>query len=498
MTIKSLRSSKLVAAALVAFLCAASLVGAQTLARPGWVGSGLTAQTWWKRAVLYEIDVRGFASASDAGHPRPAGLKGIAPHLDYLRSLGVDAILLTPLGSSAPASGSANSQPAPIDPVFGTLDDFDDLLLQASRQGIRILLELPQADPALARFWLARGVAGFYIPGSSSANADAVQVIRKLLPGFVGRRVLITDAAPSATTSAGSAKPSINELVFDGDLLKLPTGAPTETAAQVRTALDQSQALLRATTPVIATDAPALPRSLNRFGDRIAAESAIARTASGRIAAEEGMAKIIATVLLLNRSAALLYAGQELGLSSPTGAAVAMPWGPPPARVVPDEPPSPAAPAGRPPSDVYLPYNPHKSAPAASAPKSPPPDPATAAGQDANPKSLLNFYRQLSQLHRGTTALHDGEEILLNHDDQNALVWVRRPPAPSLQRPAIVVVCNLSDKPVVLSLRADMARLRLRGSFLRTVLRSDDALGSMDLNSMTLLPFGVYIGELRF
>jgi alpha-glucosidase len=465
---------------------------AQTLARPGWVGSGLTAQTWWKHAVLYEIDVRSFASANDASHPSPNGLQGIAPHLDYLRSLGIDAVLLTPLAASKLASGAAKA--VPIDPALGTLDDFDELSLQASRHDIRILLELQQPDPALARFWLARGVAGFYIPGSSGANADAVQAIRKLLPGFVGQRVLITDAASPATTSAAPAKPSVNELVFDGDLLKLPTGAPPDAAGQIRGALDQSQVLLRAATPVIATDAPALPRSLNRFDSTSGATGA----AFNQNAEEVGMAKVIATVLLLNRSAALLYAGQELGLSSPSGAAVAMPWGPPPALVVPDEPPSPSAPVSRPPSDVYLPYNPHKAAPAASAPKPPPPDPATAAGQDANPKSLLNFYRQLSQLHRGTTALHDGEEILLNHDDQNALVWVRRPPAPSLQRPAIVVVCNLSDKPVVLSLRADMARLHLRGSFLRTVLRSDDALGSMDLGSMTVPPFGVYIGELRY
>ena len=522
---RSFRSLLLIfCAGFVPFFAPIVWVNAQTLARPGWVGSGLTAQTWWKHAVLYEIDVRSFRDSTSSGAEKSSGLKEIAQHLDYLHSLGVDAILLTPVGVSGTASGAAN----PVDPEAGTLDDFDDLSLQASRRDIRILLELPRPNPALARFWLSRGVAGFYIPGlegpglegsglegsvlgssgtsspgtsssgtgssgtggsgTTSANGDTMQAIRKLLPSYVGQRVLITDAA----SSAAFVKSSGNELLFDGDLLKLPSAPPPNAAAQLRAALEQSQVLLRAAIPVIATDGPALPRSLNRFGGL----AAPAGTTPGHNAQQDGMAKVLATALLLNRSGALLFSGQELGLSSPTGAAVPIPWGQPPAPVE-DENAKPVAPVSRPPSDVYLPYNPHKTA-AAPASRPVPPDSATAAGQDGNPRSLLNFYRQLSRLHRGNTVLKDGEEVVLNHDDQNALVWVRKPPAASLQRPAIVVACNLSNKPVVLSLRADMARLHLRGSFLRTVVRSDDLLGSMPLDAVTLPPFGVYVGELRY
>lgn len=43
-----------------------------------------------------------------------------------------------------------------------------------------------------------------------------------------------------------------------------------------------------------------------------------------------------------------------------------------------------------------------------------------------------------------------------------------------------------------------MQKLHLKGSFLRTVLRSDTGMGPMTLDSMTIPPFGVYIGELRF
>jgi hypothetical protein len=60
------------------------------------------------------------------------------------------------------------------------------------------------------------------------------------------------------------------------------------------------------------------------------------------------------------------------------------------------------------------------------------------------------------------------------------------------------VLCNLSAQPVTLSLKADITRLHLRGSFLRTILRSDSGMGTMHLDGMTLAPHAVYIGELRF
>lgn len=94
--------------------------------------------------------------------------------------------------------------------------------------------------------------------------------------------------------------------------------------------------------------------------------------------------------------------------------------------------------------------------------------------------------------------LRDGETIPLDHDAQNVLVWVRKPRAITPLNPAIVVLCNFSSAPVTLSLKADMARLHLRGSFLRTVLRSDSTMGTMHLDGMTLPPHEVYIGELRY
>jgi alpha-glucosidase len=60
-----------------------------------------------------------------------------------------------------------------------------------------------------------------------------------------------------------------------------------------------------------------------------------------------------------------------------------------------------------------------------------------------------------------------------------------------------VVICNLSASPIQLSLTAAMKQLNLRGFYLRALLRSDNGMGAQDLNSVTLPPFAVYIGELR-
>ena len=429
----------------------------QTLARPGWVGSGLTTQTWFKHAILYRIDPRTFAGSKPDS--TTGDLKGITQRLDYIHSLSVDAILLKPL------SAAIGGQPTTIDPALGTLDDLDDLTLQASRFKIRILLELPAPDLGTARFWLTRGIAGFYLPDNSAANAATVAAIRKLLPTFVGQRILITDADLTAA-SAPSKQP--NELLLDRATLQ-PAINPVP---GLRTALEQSQTLLRSALPLFAVDPPA--------------------------PSDPRIAPAIATAVLLNRSGSLITAGQELGFSSPPGSTALMPWGN--LQAVPaeeaNEPARPAPPSTSSP-DKYTPFVPYVR-PTTSVKKATPLDPATAAGQDADPKSLLNFYRELGRLHHGTSALRDGEEFTLNHDDRDVLIWVRKPATPSQVNPAVLIACNFSKQPVVLSLKSEVARLQLRGTFLRTIFRSDDLMGGTSLDPITLPPFGVYIGTVRY
>jgi hypothetical protein len=112
-------------------------------------------------------------------------------------------------------------------------------------------------------------------------------------------------------------------------------------------------------------------------------------------------------------------------------------------------------------------------------------------------KSLADWTGKLSALHHGNPTLRNGTVTMLDFDRQNALVWVSRPASPTGNTPPVVVACNLSSLPLHLSLGTAVHSLNLRGSYLRTLLRSDTAMGAQDLDSVTLPPFGVYIGELH-
>jgi len=107
------------------------------------------------------------------------------------------------------------------------------------------------------------------------------------------------------------------------------------------------------------------------------------------------------------------------------------------------------------------------------------------------------WYRKLAALHHDSAVLRNGGKAFLDYDAQNALVWVSRPASQSPLTPPVVVVCNLSSSPVELSLTTAMKSLNLHGAFLRTLLRTDTAMGGQDLDLVKVPAFGVYIGELR-
>ncbi len=119
-------------------------------------------------------------------------------------------------------------------------------------------------------------------------------------------------------------------------------------------------------------------------------------------------------------------------------------------------------------------------------------------GTGEGPDSLGAWYKQLSAMQHSNATVRTGTNLMLNLDDQNAVAWVRRPQAVSYKNPAVVFVCNMTDKPVTLSFTSEMQGLKLKGTFLRKLLRSDVVMGSMSLNALKLAPYGVYIGELQY
>ena len=94
---------------------------------------------WWQSGVIYQIYPRSFQDANGDGI---GDLKGIERRLGYLASLGVDAIWISPLYPSPMADfGYDVSDCCDIDPRFGTLEDFGDLLAQAHARGLKVLLD---------------------------------------------------------------------------------------------------------------------------------------------------------------------------------------------------------------------------------------------------------------------------------------------------------------------------------------------------------------------
>src|SRR5579864_4202377 len=94
---------------------------------------------WWQHAVFYEIYPRSFADSNNDGI---GDLNGITSKLDYLKALGVDAIWITPCYPSPQVDfGYDVSDYENIDPMYGTLKDFDRMESEAQTRGIRIILD---------------------------------------------------------------------------------------------------------------------------------------------------------------------------------------------------------------------------------------------------------------------------------------------------------------------------------------------------------------------
>lgn len=95
---------------------------------------------WWKSAVIYQIYPRSFADSNKDGI---GDLQGIISKLDYLEELGIDAIWLSPVCKSPQDdNGYDISDYQDIDPMFGTLEDMEELIKEAGNHHIRIIMDL--------------------------------------------------------------------------------------------------------------------------------------------------------------------------------------------------------------------------------------------------------------------------------------------------------------------------------------------------------------------
>ncbi|HCM9442152.1 TPA: alpha,alpha-phosphotrehalase [Enterobacter cloacae subsp. cloacae] len=99
-----------------------------------------TLPHWWQNGVIYQIYPKSFQDTTGSG---TGDLRGVTQRLDYLKTLGIDAIWLTPFYISPQVdNGYDVANYTAIDPAYGTLDDFDELVARAHERGIRIVLDM--------------------------------------------------------------------------------------------------------------------------------------------------------------------------------------------------------------------------------------------------------------------------------------------------------------------------------------------------------------------
>jgi alpha-glucosidase len=106
---------------------------------------------WWQHAVFYQIYPRSFADANGDG---VGDLEGIRQRLDYLHWLGVDAVWISPFFPSPMEDfGYDITDYCDVDPLFGTLNDFDRLLAEAHDREIRVVLDLVPNHTSIEHPW---------------------------------------------------------------------------------------------------------------------------------------------------------------------------------------------------------------------------------------------------------------------------------------------------------------------------------------------------------
>jgi hypothetical protein len=529
------------------------------LAQKNWAGSGVTVELWWRRAVYYRIDPTKFQDSTGSGK---GDLAGITQRLDYLQSLGVDAVIL----QTAPDGGKSTLLPTPE-----VSSAFDTLVRDAVGRHLRVLVELgapasQQADAQyvqLARAWLNQGAAGVYLPTQALQKVDGgahiallLQQLRALTDGFPGGRVLLADApsgqdvmlenalakytqltasAPIGLPDKSGAMPTVAELraewtedlgdTRDGDA----RGGDASVAAAAATPAPTTKPVPSAKPTQAAKPSKSKQTVVRQARRRDSAP--MSKTANNPLllavrvpavadpAQRLAMERALAVMLLASRSAVLLEYGQELGLDSAGKGLPLMQWTPTNLTRKPPPPVEAAQPAPSPNAGyaAFLPYVkplPKNLFPPPVMPvveETDQPTPADVAllpgftpgnfnaalaapnGATANvvtetyePGSLLNLYKQLIRLHHGNATVRSGAQMVLNRDDLGALVWVRRAPASSRTSTTVVVACNLSDKPVVLS---DLGVATV--SFMRSLL--SPAPGDL----LKVEPGAVVVGETR-
>ncbi|MGV8885534.1 MAG: glycoside hydrolase family 13 protein [Microbacteriaceae bacterium] len=136
--------------------------GAVTRASIAHTTPSVHGSEWWRSAVIYQIYPRSFADLTGDGI---GDLPGITARLDSLAALGVDAIWLSPFYTSPQKdAGYDVADYCDVDPIFGTLDDFDRMRDRAHELGLRVIIDIVPNHSSDKHVWFQEALAA--VPGS--------------------------------------------------------------------------------------------------------------------------------------------------------------------------------------------------------------------------------------------------------------------------------------------------------------------------------------------
>ncbi|NAX35180.1 alpha-amylase family glycosyl hydrolase, partial [Vibrio sp. V29_P1S30P107] len=111
---------------------------------------------WWKTATIYQIYPKSFC---DSGAKGTGDLQGIISKLDYLKLLGIDAIWLTPIYPSPMIdNGYDIADYYGINPDFGSMADFEQLLNEAHQRDIRIIMDIVVNHTSTKHAWFQSAI----------------------------------------------------------------------------------------------------------------------------------------------------------------------------------------------------------------------------------------------------------------------------------------------------------------------------------------------------
>ena len=114
--------------------------------------------TWWENAVVYQIYPKSFQDSNGDGY---GDIRGIISRLDYLKDLGIDAVWISPMYCSPQDdNGYDISDYQDIDPMFGTMDDMEELIREAGKRGIKIIMDLVLNHTSDEHRWFLEAVKG--------------------------------------------------------------------------------------------------------------------------------------------------------------------------------------------------------------------------------------------------------------------------------------------------------------------------------------------------